>query len=225
MKHLSILIVAFLALLDCGALADSCDTLRGEAAVVRSVQSAVEFHTLSRAVSSTIVPVSVGVSAGLFAAGHINKDKYDATSGVVLLSAEVLTLGTTMLLKEVIHRPRPWRAHPTCISPGSVDDEYSFPSGHSSSAATLATYLSLRYPSWYVVAPAVLYAGYTWYARMNLGVHYPSDVITGALIGTAIGYAAYRLTETVQSKIEPVLPLRGVPIQRGFPTVTLRIPL
>ena len=89
----------------------------------------------------------------------------------------------------------------------------------------MATYLSLRYPTWYVIAPTVLFAGYTWYARMNLGVHYPSDIIAGALLGAAIGYGAYRLTESVKSSIDPILPMRSAQPTRGFTVVSLRIPL
>ncbi|MFM8439562.1 MAG: phosphatase PAP2 family protein [Candidatus Kapaibacterium sp.] len=203
----------------------SCDSLRGEAAVVRSVRSVSSLHSLSRSVSDALVPVSLALPVGLFAAGHLHDAQYDAASGVVLLAAEAATLGTTYLLKQTVRRPRPWRAHPDCISPGAYDDEFSFPSGHSSMATTMATYLSLRYPVWYVVTPTVLFAGYTWYARMNLGVHYPSDVIVGALLGAAIGYGAYRLTETVRSSIAPVLPLPQSPPDRGFPVVNLRIPL
>jgi undecaprenyl-diphosphatase len=196
----------------------SCDTLRGEAAMVRSVQSEVSFHEASRTVSSALVPVVISVPVGLFAAGHAMDNEYHAVSGVVLLSAQAITLGATFALKELIGRPRPWRAHPDCIYPGSMDDEFSFPSGHSSSAATLATYLSLRYPQWYVVAPAVLFTGYTWYARMNLGVHYPTDIIAGAILGAAVGYGAYRLTESLKSAISPVLPM-----PQGKPPVTAPI--
>lgn len=202
-----------------------CDTLRGEAAMVLAVQSEVSLHGVSRAVSNALVPAVISVPVGLFAAGHATDNEYHAVSGVVLLSAQVVTIGANYALKELIGRPRPWRAHPDCIYPGSVDDEFSFPSGHSSSAATLATYLSLRYPQWYVVAPAVLFTGYTWYARMNLGVHYPTDIIAGAVLGAAVGYGAFRLTESLKAVLEPVLPLpQGKPPVTA-PIVVFRIPL
>jgi undecaprenyl-diphosphatase len=169
--------------------------------------------------------VVISVPVGLFAAGHAMDNEYHAVSGVVLLSAQAITLGATFALKELIGRPRPWRAHPDCIYPGSMDDEFSFPSGHSSSAATLATYLSLRYSQWYVVAPAVLFTGYTWYARMNLGVHYPTDIIAGAILGAAVGYGAYRLTESLKTALSPVLPMpQGKPPVTA-PIVVFRIPL
>lgn len=202
-----------------------CDTLRGESAMVRSVQSEISLHGASRAVSSALVPVVITVPVGLFAAGHAMGNEYDALSGVVLLSAQAVTLGATYALKELVGRPRPWRAHPDCIYPGSVDDEFSFPSGHSSSAATLATYLSLRYPQWYVIAPAVLFTGYTWYARMNLGVHYPTDIIAGAILGAAVGYGAYRLTESLKTALDPVLPLPQGKTPVTAPILVFRIPL
>ncbi|MGB8358080.1 MAG: phosphatase PAP2 family protein, partial [Bacteroidales bacterium] len=42
----------------------------------------------------------------------------------------------------------------------------------------------LDYPKWYVIVPSYAYAGTVAYSRMHLGVHYPSDVLAGALIGS-----------------------------------------
>jgi undecaprenyl-diphosphatase len=44
--------------------------------------------------------------------------------------------------------------------------------------------LSRSYPKWYIAAPAYLWAGSVGYSRMYLGVHYPSDVFGGAVLGT-----------------------------------------
>lgn len=58
------------------------------------------------------------------------------------------------------------------------------PSAHTAAAFSLATSLSIRYPKWYVIAPTAIWAGSVAFSRMNMGVHYPSDVITGALVGS-----------------------------------------
>ena len=61
--------------------------------------------------------------------------------------------------------------------------DYSFPSGHTATAFALATSLSITYPKWYVIAPSALWACSVGVSRMNEGVHYPSDVLAGAVIG------------------------------------------
>jgi membrane-associated phospholipid phosphatase len=62
----------------------------------------------------------------------------------------------------------------------------------------LATSLSLQYPKWYVIAPAYLYAGTVAYSRMDLGVHYPSDVLSGAIIGSGSAYITYKINRKIK---------------------------
>jgi len=59
----------------------------------------------------------------------------------------------------------------------------SFPSSHAANMAAMATLFSFRHPRWKAVfiGLAVLIA----YSRIAVGVHYPSDVLAGALVGTA----------------------------------------
>ena len=47
---------------------------------------------------------------------------------------------------------------------------------------------SITYPKWYVIAPSALWACGVGYARINQGVHYPSDVLTGAVIGPGCAF-------------------------------------
>ena len=96
----------------------------------------------------------------------------------------VLTYG----FKYAIARPRPFSTYPQYINAYENETSLSFPSGHSSLAFVTATALSIKYPKWYVIAPSFLWASSVGYSRMNLGVHYPTDVLAGAILGVGSAY-------------------------------------
>ncbi len=73
-------------------------------------------------------------------------------------------------LKKIINKPRP------------NGDNYSFPSGHTSSAFTGAAFLQIRY-GWKIGIPAYILAGYTGWTRIYAEKHYGWDVLGGAVIG------------------------------------------
>lgn len=69
--------------------------------------------------------------------------------------------------------------------------DYSFPSGHtlSSAAGTAVLTKTDRRFGWIAIPVAAVIA----FSRLYLFVHYPSDILAGALLGMAIGLAAYRI--------------------------------
>jgi len=101
----------------------------------------------------------------------------------------IVSLGTTSLisytLKQSIRRPRPYVTYPDIIidKPSKL---YSFPSGHTTMAFCTATSIALYYDRWYITLPAYAWACMVSTSRMYLGKHYPSDIIGGMVLGTAI---------------------------------------
>ena len=76
----------------------------------------------------------------------------------------------------------------------------SFPSGHTSSAFCTATELALRYHTWYVIVPSYLFATSVAWARMYQGVHYPSDVLAGAVVGAGSAWLGWKLQKWMQGR-------------------------
>jgi membrane-associated phospholipid phosphatase len=109
------------------------------------------------------------------------------------------TAGTTWVLKRAINRKRPFEEFPEIQK---LDDggSPSFPSGHTSSAFGFATAISLAYPKWYIVAPSMAWATAVGYSRLHLGVHYPSDVLGGAILGAGCSYISHRLNQKLWQK-------------------------
>ncbi|MDO6460250.1 phosphatase PAP2 family protein [Granulosicoccaceae sp. 1_MG-2023] len=85
------------------------------------------------------------------------------------------------LMKSATRRPRPY-AYSRCVQQGNVAlDQFSFPSGHTLHAVSFATVLVHYFPEWWVIA--VPFTALVGLSRLILGLHYPSDVLIGALIG------------------------------------------
>jgi undecaprenyl-diphosphatase len=87
-------------------------------------------------------------------------------------------------LKTIIHRPRPYEV--LSIMPLDLVDNFrSLPSGHTSTAFLSATILSKYYCKYtaifFVIAASI------GFSRVYIGVHYPLDVIVGAITGSLVG--------------------------------------
>jgi membrane-associated phospholipid phosphatase len=153
-----------------------------------------------KTITNSVNPISLGLPIGLIIGGKISHNKKLVWNGAELATATVLNGGFTSTLKISIHRERPFITHPTDITKYTKAGSYSFPSGHTSMAFCTATSVSLMYPKWYVIVPAYLWAGSIGYSRMYLGVHYPSDVLAGALVGTGTSIGTHYLFNYIKNQ-------------------------
>jgi len=88
------------------------------------------------------------------------------------------------LLKRLFVRERPFITHAAIDQAAAPLDRYSFPSGHTLHAVSFAWQACAHFPelAWVLLPLAALIAG----SRVVLGLHYPSDVLAGAVIGGAL---------------------------------------
>lgn len=135
--------------------------------------------------------IDVAIPVSLIITGFVNDDDYLKTQGYDAGASLIIAAGGSFVLKEIVRRDRPFITHPGLIIPKLNETGYSFPSNTTSLAFATATSLSIAIPKWYVIAPSFLYASTVGYSRLYLGVHYPSDVLGGAVVGVASSYITF----------------------------------
>jgi undecaprenyl-diphosphatase len=103
------------------------------------------------------------------------------------------------ILKENIQRPRPPLVEKEIQIRAPQYGGYSFPSNHAANTFAIATFLGACYPAaWFSLT---LFAFIGAYSRVYVGVHYPSDVLAGALIGIFFGLFFWRIFVIIRNKI------------------------
>jgi membrane-associated phospholipid phosphatase len=134
--------------------------------------------------------------------GLIKHDDKLFRNAIVTMGSTVVNVAITNALKFSVNRDRPFETFPDIINK-SAPHGASFPSGHTSNAFATATSVSLAYPEWYIIVPSFAYATTVGYSRMHLGVHYPSDVLAGALIGAGSAYLTFKVNKILLRKRGP----------------------
>lgn len=152
-----------------------------------------------KSISQTAVPISLATPILIYTLGMINNDSVAKQKALFIGETFLASAFITVVSKKIIKTDRPYDTYPM-IQPVVSEASYSMPSGHTSTAFATATSLSLAYPKWYVVAPSFVWAGAIGYSRMHLGVHYPSDVLAGALVGSGSAYLTYKANQWINKK-------------------------
>ena len=159
-------------------------------------------------ITQSTYPIALATPAAQLIIGYVKHDKQTIHNGWQTVGSLGLAVVLGYGLKYAINRNRPYENYKDIV-PYHYDTDPSFPSGHTSIAFANATSLSLQYPKWYVIAPAYLWAGAIGYSRMQLGMHYPSDVLAGALVGAGSAFIAYKgqkwLLKKKQKKIKGIV--------------------
>jgi membrane-associated phospholipid phosphatase len=151
-----------------------------------------------RLITNSAAPISFGTPVIMCGLGLLKHDSVLFRNSIYVAASVAVTVIIANIAKYSINRPRPFEIYPF-IEKESAGGSPSFPSGHTSEAFALATSVSLTYPKWYVVAPSFLWAGAVGYSRMDLGVHYPSDVLAGAVIGAGCAWVTFKVNKILRN--------------------------
>jgi membrane-associated phospholipid phosphatase len=152
-----------------------------------------------RLVTNSASPLTFGTPLVLCGIGLLKHDSLLLRKSFYIGSSVAVTVILTTIAKYTINRPRPFVTYPF-IEKQTGGGSPSFPSGHTSETFALATSLSLTWPKWYVIAPSFIWAGAVGYSRMDLGVHYPSDVLAGAVLGAGCSWLTFKINQKLNSK-------------------------
>lgn len=125
--------------------------------------------------------------------------------GIMVLGALlVMLVVNNIILKNLIARPRPCATYPELVELVKIPTSYSFPSGHTVSAMAVAfTVLSQHKKLGIVTLVMAFLMGLS---RLYVGVHFPTDVYGGIIVGAAIALAVYcaekKITPFIMKKIK-----------------------
>jgi undecaprenyl-diphosphatase len=128
--------------------------------------------------------ISISMSLGLAALGGSSGRR---TAARAMTAVAITSATVNLVAKRLLVRGRPDRAGAAVIEPRhvSMPTSTSFPSGHTASAFAFATVAGAEIPA--LSLPLHVLATLVGYSRVHTGVHYPGDVIAGALIGVGAG--------------------------------------
>lgn len=123
-------------------------------------------------------------------------------AGIILIVSIVFEfICVNIFIKNIVNRPRPFLSDESLI-PLIRPGESSFPSGHAASSFAAATSLFLYRKK--AGLPAYLLAGAIAFSRLYIGVHYPTDVLAGMVIGIVCGGVVNKLVRKRVNKIGEV---------------------
>lgn len=160
---------------------------------------------IMRGISDYTQEISFLVPATVAVIGLIDNNKTTLQKSLYLAESAAAATFITYGMKYSFKRSRPYMKIDG-LSAAGTGNSPSFPSGHTSVAFSTATSLYLAYPKWYVAVPAFTYAASVGYSRMYLGVHYPSDVLAGAVIGAGSAWLMHKANKWLFKKHSNTVP-------------------
>jgi len=144
-------------------------------------------HTLKSGYYDWLMPKITrlgGVASSIFLSLSLllDRDHFWHETGVHLATSLLISNLIVNITKKIVRRPRPYQALANVSTGPFKLKDGSFPSGHTTASFCTATALTMALPAYSLLfySIAILIA----FSRVYLGLHYPSDITIGAILGT-----------------------------------------
>ena len=159
------------------------------------------FDTAFVVITNSAGALAFGIPGILLIVALATKNIDLRRNALLMLIPVAISAIVANILKYTIDLPRPFEVY-YFIKQLSVGGSPTFPSGHTADAFAFATIASLVYRKWFIIIPCIFWAVLVGYSRMYLGVHFPSDVLAGAIVGATCSYVYYWfVTRNQQNRI------------------------
>lgn len=189
--------------------------------------STAPFRAAMRGADKSSYPMFIGAPVAAWGGVWLLRGGDDWSDAYRLTAAQVATYGAVSGVKALVRRPRPYAAlsdirsrSPRYSPVGPKGATFAFPSGHAALSFAMVTSWSLSHPKWYVIGPGAVWASAVSVSRVWLGVHYPSDVLVGALLGMALALGIHQLGSSITPGV-----LEGDSDHAARPMVAIQIRL
>ena len=130
--------------------------------------------------------------------------KQTRKAGVSALCAMLIGLVVVnFTIKPLVARARPWLVIENFVNLVPEHDPNSFPSGHTNAAFAFAIAVCMSAPRKWMKITAVCMAAVMGLSRLYVGVHFPSDVLVGAIVGSLCGLAGAWIVKKAWERLSP----------------------
>jgi undecaprenyl-diphosphatase len=151
------------------------------------------------AISDSTGVIAFGCPVLLWITAKLKHNKHLMRQSLFVFISVALAAIVANIIKYTVNLPRPYEVYPF-IEKLSSGGSPSFPSGHTADAFALFMGLLLAFKQFRIYVPALLWACCVGFSRMNLGVHFPSDVLAGILIGLLAATLVFGIRSLLSSK-------------------------
>jgi membrane-associated phospholipid phosphatase len=119
-----------------------------------------------------------------------------AYTGIALAISSVIQVALQTIIKNIFNRPRPYVKYEEISHVLPPPDRFSFPSGHTAGAFAIAFVFYYFVP--FLFVPMLILASLIAFSRIYLGLHYPSDIIAGIVLGLISALLGTQLTLLIE---------------------------